>query len=486
MPGLNIVFIASEATPLAKTGGLADVAGALPRALQKLGHRITVILPYYRRQITASGAEVRPMGKSIDIWADHRQWHCPLHETEVDGLKFILIEQDTLFERGDLYGPPGSAWDDNLLRYTLFSRAALETAAQSGKPVDILHCHDWQTGLVPLLLKTQYLHYRNIAQTKTVFTIHNLAYQGIFAPEWLGRLGIPTHHFHHDGFEFHGQINCMKSGILMADAVTTVSQTYAKEICTPEYGCELDGFLRNHTDKLSGIVNGVDTDTWNPATDSHIKANYAAGKAAGKKACKLAFQQQAGLKIDAGIPLMAAVTRLAEQKGIDLLLKAAPRWLKKGYQLAILGSGDPHTEHQLHELASRFPENFHYWRGFNEPLSHEIYAAADIFLMPSRFEPCGLGQLIAMRYGAVPVVRATGGLKDTVQDFDRAKGKSTGFQFEKADAEAFDKAVEQAVAVYRTPATWSRLMGRTLRRDSSWSASAKSYEDLYMQVTEAE
>lgn len=481
MAGLNIVFVASEATPLAKTGGLADVAGSLPRALQMLGHQVTVILPFYRQQITASGISIHPLAKNIDIWADHRQWTCPLHRADSDGLEFILIEQDELFDREALYGPPGGAYDDNLLRYTVFNRAALEISAQLGNQVDILHCHDWQTALIPLLLKTQYLHYKAIAKAKTVFTIHNLAYQGVFAPEWLGRLGIPTHHFHHDGFEFHGQINCMKAGILMADEVTTVSKTYAHEICTPEYGCGLDGFLLNHEHKLAGIENGLDTDAWNPATDQYIKANYTAGKSSGKKACKRAFQQQAGLHVDAEIPLMAAITRLAEQKGIDLIVEVAPRWLEQGCQLAILGSGDPHTENQLQALAEQFPQNLHFWQGFNESLSRQIYAAADIFLMPSRFEPCGLGQLMAMRYGAVPVVRSTGGLKDTVIDFDEAKSKSTGFRFDEASAEAFSRGIKRAIATYRTPA-WSRLVGRALRRDSTWEASARSYESLYRQL----
>lgn len=482
MAGLNIVFIASEAAPLAKTGGLADVAGTLPLALQHLGHRVSVILPYYRKQIDATGTSVRATDKGVDIWADRQQWHCPIHEAESNGLKFILIEQDELFDRDGLYGPPGDAYADNLLRYTVFNRAALELSAHSDTAVDILHCHDWQTGMIPLLLKSQYLHYPAIARAKTVFTIHNLAYQGIFDADWIGRLGIPTHHFHHDGFEFHHQINCMKAGILMADEITTVSQTYAEEICTPEYGCGLDGFLLNHTHKLAGIVNGLDIEAWNPATDTHIRANYEAGKSGGKKVCKQTLQEKAGLTIDADAPLMAAITRLAEQKGIDLLLAAAPRWIAQGYQLAMLGSGDPHTEQQLRELAAAHPDQFFFRSGFNESLAREIYAAADIFLMPSRFEPCGLGQLMAMRYGAVPVVRATGGLKDTVCDFDAARGRATGFHFREATIEAFDAAVERAVAIYRQPAVWSRLTGRAMRRDSSWQASAAQYDTLYKTV----
>ena len=259
---LNIVFIASEAIPLAKTGGLADVAGSLPRALQRLGHTLTVILPFYRRHLAASNIETAPMHQTIEIWADGIQRLCPLHQAEVDGLRFILIEQDNLYDREGLYGPGGSAYDDNLLRFLLFDRVALEAAALLEHPVDILHCHDWQTGMIPLLLKTQYQHHPAIAAAKTVYTIHNLAYQGIFDADWIHRLGIPSHHFNQEGYEFHGLINCMKAAIESAHAITTVSPTYAEEIMTAEYGCGLEGFLHNHSNRLSGIVNGLAVEDW--------------------------------------------------------------------------------------------------------------------------------------------------------------------------------------------------------------------------------
>jgi len=479
MVKLNIVFVASEAAPLAKTGGLADVAGSLPHALQHIGHKVTVIMPFYRQHLAANKIATTPLNKTIEMWADGRPRYCPLHEAVVDGLHFILIEQDDLYAREGLYGPTGGAYDDNLLRFVLLDRVALEVAAQLGQPIDILHCHDWQTGLIPLLLKTQYQHYASLSKTKTVYTIHNLAYQGVFPGEWVGRLGLPSHHYHPGGYEFHHQINCMKGGIQAADAITTVSPTYAEEIMTPEYGCHLDGFLLNHVDRLTGVVNGLDIENWDPLMDKVIAANYGPDNLDGKKACKHALQTMAGLTVDADIPLLTLISRLAEQKGIDLLLANAESWLNRGYQLAVLGSGDGYSEHALSELAARYPQRMYFYRGFNEDIARQIYAAGDMFLMPSRFEPCGLGQLMAMRYGNVPVVRATGGLSDTVIDYAVDPNGATGVHFEDARAEPFDAAVEQAIALYRKPRVWAKICNNGIKRNSSWDASAQTYAELY-------
>jgi len=479
MARLNIVFMASEAAPLAKTGGLADVVGSLPRALQQLGHQVSVILPFYRRHLYANNIRTRPLDHSIEMWADGLQRHCPLHEAMIDGLRFILVEQDDLYDRDGLYGPSGGAYEDNLLRFILFDRVALEAAALLCGSVDVIHCHDWQTGMVPLLLKTQYQHHASIARARTVYTIHNLAYQGIFPADWIHRLGLPSHYFHREGYEFHHQINCMKAGIGSADAITTVSPSYAEEIMTPEYGCHLEGFLRNHADRLSGIVNGLDVDHWNPLTDPVIAAAFGPGRAAGKKTCKRALQEKCGLDVSADTPLLTLISRLADQKGIDLLLANAEAWIARGYQLAVLGSGDMHSEFQLSQLAGRHPRRMYFYRGFNEALARQIYAGGDIFLMPSRFEPCGLGQLMAMRYGTVPVVRATGGLRDTVVDYRASRSGATGFHFDAATPEAFDEAVEMAVGIYRKPNIWSRIRSRAMKRDSSWEASARAYADLY-------
>lgn len=347
------------------------------------------------------------------------------------------------------------------------------------KPVDIFHCHDWQTGFVPLLLRTQYQHQPRIADAKSVYTIHNLAYQGVFPSFWLHRLGLPADYYHTGSFEFYSQINCMKAGIMASDRITTVSQTYAEEILTPEYGCNLDGFLGNHADKLSGIVNGLDIENWDPATDMTISTNFTAGKMQGKAACRAALQIDTGLAPDTDQPLMTMISRLAEQKGVDLLLECIPQWLDEGYQLAILGSGEPAWEAMLQRLAAERPKQMYFFAGFDEKLARKIYAGGDIFLMPSRFEPCGLGQLLAMRYGNIPVVRATGGLKDTVTDYALDKTHATGFAFEEANPTAFRGAVTAAVEVWRKPASWKRIVNNAVRRDSSWDASASAYLELY-------
>ena len=476
---MNIVFIASEASPLAKTGGLADVVGALPRALMNAGHHVTVILPFYRRELYKNNIVATALDQSVEMWADGVQRHCPLHEVRLNGLRYLLIEQDDLFNREGVYGPAGGAYEDNLLRFVLFDRVALEVGANLGEPIDVLHCHDWQTGLIPLLLKTQYQHHANIAGAKTVYTIHNLAYQGVFPVLWLHRLGLPSHHFHLGGLEFHGQINCMKAGIAYADAITTVSPTYAREILTPEYGCQLEGFLHHHVERLSGIVNGLDVEHWDPENDVVIKENYGASNMAGKAVCKIDLQQHCGFSVAEDIPVLSIISRLADQKGIDLLISNVGRWMARRYQLAVLGSGDLHSEHVLSSLAAEHGGNMYFYRGFDEALARRIYAGSDIFLMPSRFEPCGLGQLMAMRYGTVPVVRSTGGLCDTVVDYPSGKQQGTGFHFADAHPDAFDAAVESAVDAFRNPTAWSRIRTRAVKRDSTWESSAQAYVQCY-------
>ncbi len=476
---LNIVFIASEAAPLAKSGGLADVTGALPCALQAQGHQLSIILPFYRRDIAASGVVTEALNKSIEIWIDGITRYAPLHRAEINGISYILVEQDDFFDRDGLYGKGNDAYEDNLLRFVFFNRVALEAAARLHAHVDVIHCHDWQTGMIPLLLKTQYQHLPAIAQAKTVYTIHNLAYQGVFGNEWIHRLGLPDDYFHLDGYEFHGHINCMKAGIAAADALTTVSPTYAEEILTPAYGCQLEGFLRHHQQKLRGIVNGLDLLQYDPATDENIARSYTAGRMTGKKTCKQALQQECELAPSENTPLLVLVSRLAEQKGVDLILARLESWLAQGWQCVFLGSGDPWLENQLHAMAASHSQQMYFYCGFSNALAHRIYAGGDIFLMPSRFEPCGLGQLIAMRYGTLPVVRRTGGLADTVVDYHQDKRNSTGIAFDAASAEALDQAVQTAVRLYQQRHIWSRMRGRAMRRDSSWNASAASYADVY-------
>ncbi|MDX8409916.1 MAG: glycogen synthase, partial [Mariprofundales bacterium] len=390
------------------------------------------------------------------------------------------VEQDDLYDRDHLYGPPGGAYADNLLRFVLLNRVVLELAATAATPFDIIHCHDWQTGLIPLLLNHQYRHLPALANTRTVFTIHNLAYQGVFSADGVYRMGLPTSDYHTDGYEFYHQINCLKAGVMASDAVTTVSPTYASEILTAEYGCHLEGFLGNAADKLSGIVNGLDVAGWDPATDKHISSKFSSGKVAGKARCKRQLQKLCKLTEDAAAPLLVTISRLADQKGIDLLVAAAPVWLEAGAQLVVLGSGDSKLEQQLQTLAEAYPQQCGFHQGFNEPLARKIYAGADFFMMPSRFEPCGLGQLMAMRYGAIPVVRATGGLSDTVIDMDADPAYGTGFHFAEATVEALVVAGQQAMAFRADhPQRFDLMVGRALSRDSSWNPSAQTYEALY-------
>ena len=475
----HIVFVASEAAPLAKTGGLADVVGSLPLALRALGHEVTVVLPYHRRQLGATGIVPGTARWIVPLWIGGGVRTVPLHDIVVGGQRFILVEQDDLFDRDGLYGPPGGAYEDNLLRYALFTRAAIEAAALLETPVDLFHCHDWQAALLPLLLKTQYQHHASVAGASTVFTIHNLAYQGIFPATQIAQVGLPPESFHPEGYEFYGQINCMKAGIMMADAITTVSPSYAEEILTPAYGWHLEGFLARHRHKLSGIVNGLDTVAWNPADDPALPAHFQAGQVAGKARCKQGLQQELALAASARTPVLAMISRLAEQKGLDLLLPCVPEWVQRGHQLVFLGSGEPHYEAALRELAERHRGQVHFFDGFDEALARRVYAGSDIFLMPSRFEPCGLSQLMAMRYGSVPVVRATGGLIDTVHDYDTARRQSTGFSFTEPSHAALSHAVERAVDLYRHAPAWSPLRARAMRRDSSWDASARAYAELY-------
>ena len=479
---MNVVFIASEANPLAKTGGLADVAGALPQALLNQNHTLTVIMPYYRPQVDAASLSIKRTSQAIAIWADGIKRVCPIHETKINGVRFLLVEQDDLYQRDGLYGPSGGAYHDNLLRFVLFNRVALELAAQFDLDVDIMHCHDWQTGMVPLLLQSQYRHLPRLFFTKTVFTIHNLAYQGIFPPEWMARLGIPSNHFHADGIEFYGQLNCMKAGIMMSDAITTVSETYAQEILTPEYGCGLNGYLSQFKSKLSGIVNGIDTNDWNPEKDTLIPAKFHSRNITGKAICKQALQMSCGLSPSTKTPLLTLISRLAEQKGIDLILANIERWMQCGYQLAVLGSGDIEMEQAFASLAQTHPKQMYFSNGFNEPLAHKIYAGGDMFLMPSRFEPCGLGQLIAMRYGNVPIVRATGGLCDTVTNYMTSKADATGFHFSDLTPQSLSNAVDQATKLYQQPRIWARIRKNALNKDSSWDQSAKLYSQLYSEL----
>jgi starch synthase len=505
-----VLLAASEVVPFAKTGGLADVAGSLPRALARRGHRCAVILPLYRCA-RAGKIPLQRLDGNFSVPIAGRAvtgslWQASLPDASVP---VYLVEQPAYFERDDpaqgrgLYQlnlPDGkkSDYPDNCERFVFFSRAVLEAIRLLDYWPDVLHNNDWQTGLVPVYLREEYG--RRLApdlrarfnRIRTIFTIHNLAYQGLFWHWDMPLTGLDWRLFNHEQLEFYGKLNFLKAGIVFSDAVTTVSPTYAREIQTPYYGCGLEGVLGPRRDRLTGIVNGVDYAVWNPETDPHIAANYNPETVREKKPiCKAALQRRYRLPEKPKVPLLGIVSRLVEQKGIHLVGKTAESWLTSsnpsdGAQLVVLGEGDPVYHRMLQDLQARHPDRVGVTLGFDEVLAHQIEAGADIFLMPSEYEPSGLNQLYSLKYATVPVVRATGGLADTIVDAtpeNLAAGRATGFSFIANYAGAFLSAVERALDCYRLhPDQWLPIMQTGMRQDWSWDHSALEYEKLYSQV----
>jgi starch synthase len=477
---MRVAMLASEVHPLAKTGGLGDVLAALPSALGGLGVDVTVCLPGYRSAFARAGSlavETRlhaPVGSRL----------VPVEVVHVRDapVPTVLLGADRYFDRDGLYGDGGGDYADNAERFTFFCRAALEWLRGAGAP-DVLHVHDWQAALAPAFLRGTADLYPELGATRTVLTIHNLAYQGRFpAADWH-LLNLDARYFVPDFLEFYGQIDFLKAGMVFADALTTVSPRYAREIQTPAFGEGLDGVLRVRADRLRGILNGIDERAWNPATDPHLVARYDARDLRGKTRCKTALQTELGLSVDAAPALLAIVTRLAEQKGLDLLDAVVPTLLEGGgVQLAVLGSGAERYQRWLRELAAHHPGRVGVRLGFDEGLAHRIEAGADVFLMPSRYEPCGLNQLYSLRYGTVPVVHATGGLDDTVTEFDPDTGHGTGFKFDAYEAGAFLMAVRRALATRHEPAAWLQLIRNGMAQDFSWHRAAREYARLYAEL----
>ncbi len=474
-----MLFVTSEAYPLVKTGGLADVSASLPRALQSLGHQVTLLMPAYREALAAAG----PLGVKLAATRDVGGQHVRLLQTRLPGSrnKVWLLDCPALFDRpGNPYhDADGHAWADNAERFMLLCRVGAllaEDAFDLGWRPEVVHCNDWQSALVPLLL-----HARR-PRPALVFTIHNLAYQGLFSREDFERLGIAPHYWHPDALEFHGSFSFIKGGIVFADRVTTVSPSYAREIQTEEFGHGLDGLLRHRAPVLSGILNGIDTTAWNPSRDPALALNYGTATLARKRQNKIALQAEMGLDTDPSVPLCAFIGRLAQQKGIDLLLGALPELLAYPAQAVMLGSGDAAYETALAALADAHPGRIALRIGYDEALAHRIEAGADIFLMPSRFEPCGLNQMYSLRYGTVPVVHHVGGLADTVVDATPealADASANGFSFRGADAGALVAAARRALASRADTMLWTRLQLTGMRRDFSWRHSARAYEQLY-------
>ena len=427
MPTRNILMVSPEAVPFAKTGGLGDVAGALPLALSRLGHRVTLVLPRYRN---AGGGEVVAR---IPITVAGRAFETAFVEQPLaEGARAVLVECAELYDRPQLYGVGNNDYPDNPVRFAVLSRAALEFAARSGDRPDVIHAHDWQAGLAPVYLRTLYASHPALAGAAAVFTIHNLAYQGLFPPHWLPALDLGWELFGIDGLEFWGKVSFLKGGINFSDLITTVSARYAKEIQTPEYGFGFDGILGRRADRLVGILNGIDVDAWDPRTDPHLPVPFGPEALEGKRAAKQALLEEMGLPVSPATlrrPLIGMVSRLVDQKGFDLLAELAIGSRPLDATWVLLGSGDPGYEELWRRLASAHPDRVAVRIGFDDRLAHLIEAGADVFLMPSRFEPCGLNQMYSLRYGTVPVVRATGGLDDTIANWNARTGHGTGFKF---------------------------------------------------------
>jgi starch synthase len=473
---MQIAFAASECVPFSKTGGLADVVGSLPPALAQLGHKVTVYVPRYR---STKLVNPRKVISSITVPFDDRYRFCSvLDGGERAGVQFYFVDYPPFFDRDALYGTPLGDYHDNAERFALFCRAVLEATKVLGKP-DLFHCHDWQSALIPMLLKTLYREDPAFAQTPCVFTIHNLGYQGLFAPEVLPLLMLPWDLFTMAKLEFYGKVNFLKGAIYAADYVTTVSKKYAQEIQTTEYGFGLEGVLRARASTLSGILNGVDYTEWDPAADPMIAAHYTAEDLSGKATCKQDLLKEFELAADTQLPLVGIVSRFAGQKGFDLIQHVADRMAREDMIMVALGTGDREYEDMFRRLHKQYPQKFSVKIEFNNKLAHKVEAGADMFLMPSRYEPAGLNQLYSLKYGTVPIVRATGGLDDTIEQFDAATGKGTGFKFKEYSGEVLLDTVKAAIGAFPDHAKWQTLMRNGMKQDYSWISAAREYVKVY-------
>ena len=486
---MNILFASSEAVPFSKTGGLADVCGALPIELARLGHRPTVVLPCYGKS-RYCGQPIEPLGIDfiVPIGSKTVAGHL-LKSVMPDGQTPVyLVEQNQYFDRDGLYGDNGKDYVDNCERFVFFSRAVLEAVRLLDLQIDVLHANDWQTGLALAYLRLEYgklARYQNIAG---LFTIHNMAYQGQFWHWDMLLTGLDWKYFNWRQMEYHGHLNLLKTGMVFADAISTVSQRYAQEIQSSPLGCGLESVLQHRRDSLYGILNGIDVDAWNPHTDPHLPANYDAESVERiKPICKAALQKEMGLPQEPSAPLVGFVGRLAEQKGIDLVVDVMQHWVQTSdVQWAILGTGEPKYHQALEKLAERFPNKVAVKIDFSTPLAHRIEGGVDMFLMPSRYEPCGLNQLYSLRYGTVPIVRSTGGLADTIVGYDARmpNERANGFAFQEYSSLALGETLRQACDAYRRPEVWRQLISVGMNQDWSWSRSAKEYVELYAKTME--
>lgn len=481
---LDILMVASEAVPYSKTGGLGDVGGALPGALARLGHRVTVVTPRYRG--VEGGDEVAAFPRGA--WLGSPEFRV-LERTHADDVRFRFVDCPAYYDRDGLYSTPTGDFPDNHLRFALLARAALECAVRLGEGVSVVHAHDWQSGLVPVYLRERFLGHAPFKGAGLVFTIHNLAYQGVFGREVLPSLDLSWDLFTEAGLEFWNKVSFLKAGVNFSDVITTVSRRYAQEIQTAEQGFGFEGILRRRADALVGIRNGIDTAAWDPAADPLLPARFSADDLMGKAAVKRALLARVGLDGPGqwARPVIGMVSRMVDQKGLDLIAGAVDsgELEQLDASFVVLGTGAPQYEAMWRGLAARRPTRFSVVVGFSEELAHMIEGGADLFLMPSRFEPCGLNQMYSLRYGTVPVVRATGGLDDTVEQVDERTGEGTGFKFEPYTSDAMLGALRRALRWFARPAAWRRIQLAGMRQDNSWDASARAYAAVYARARAA-
>lgn len=473
---MRVLMVASEVTPYSKTGGLADVTGALPRALARLGHDVDVVVPAYRQTPVPDVPQV-----PLRVLVGASVHEAAVSVFPVSGVRIVLLHHPGFFNRASLYGEAGTDYSDNPERFAFLARGALEWAATHGQGYDVVHAHDWQTGLVPVLLRHAFAAHPAFRQATTVHTVHNLAYQGTFDASWLPRVGLGWGMFRPDALEYWGRISYLKGGIMFSHKLTTVSSRYAQEIQTPEYGCGFDGILKSRAADLTGIVNGIDYDEWDPMRDPHLVEPFDASTLERKAATKLEVLREFGVMSPQAVerPLVGLVSRLVDQKGFDLISDIAEALPGLGATFVLLGTGETRYESFWRDLAARYPTQVGVHIGFDEARAHRVEGGADLFLMPSRFEPCGLNQMYSSRYGTLPVVRAVGGLADTVENLDIATGEGTGFAFEAYSAEALLDTLKWALATYRDRRQWQRMQVAGMARDFSWDRSAREYVKVY-------
>jgi starch synthase len=487
---VHIVFAASECVPYVKTGGLGDVIGALPKALVKAGHKVTVYLPYYRSAheylVSHSRGEWKPAVRvpSITVTFDYfNRFASVLDGGQADGVQFYFIKCDEYFDRDGIYGQRDADFPDNAERFALYCRAVLEASTLLGVP-DVFHAHDWQAALIPILLGSTYAADPVLGKVPTVFTIHNIGYQGVFHKDTMVRLCLPWEIFTMNKLEQYDEVNLLKGGIVYGDWITTVSRTYAHEIQTAEYGFGMDTIVRRRAAHLTGILNGVDYSRWNPERDRHIVAKYSANDLFGKAQCREDLLRLFGAQnVSPETPIVAIISRMAAQKGFDLIAGLGDELAKEDMIMIVLGTGQAEYRELFRKLASRFPGKFLIHLGYDAALAHKIEAGADIFLMPSHYEPCGLNQIYSLKYGTVPVVRATGGLEDTVEQCDITLGTGTGFKFREYTPAALQRALHAALIAYKNRTQWQKIMCNGMAKDFSWDKAVPEYVAVYEDLT---